>query len=284
VRSVGIVATYLGLLAAMLFVPACRNVPVFVAACGASFLNTVVIHNHVHQGMFHSRRLNRVWNCVLSFGALYPASANLPSHNLVHHAFADGGQPDWAEPSKVALGVPLLDLLHFPNVAGPDTFAGVTRWAAREGRGAFVTQYRWEMAAAFGVTGALLARDFWTTLFFLVIPQLWGARNILRINLLQHGGCDTASRLDHSRNFVGRGLNWLICNNGYHTLHHLRPGIHWSELPAIHARDIAPTLDPRLAEPSLLAYLWRTFVAPERGAAATAPASSRDARARELAC
>ena len=79
-------------------VPACRNVVVLGAACYFSFLNAVVIHNHLHQGIFHSRRLNMVWRCVLSFGSLYPASANIPSHNLVHHHFDDEGQPDWAAP------------------------------------------------------------------------------------------------------------------------------------------------------------------------------------------
>jgi fatty acid desaturase len=256
-RSVGIVVGYLALLATLVLVPASRNVFVFAAACAASFLNTVVIHNHQHQGMFRSRLLNRAWSCVLSFGALYPASANIPSHNVVHHAFADGDAPDWAAPDKVDLGLPLLDLLHFPNVAGPDTFAGVTRWG--RGRSAFVTRYRVEMVFAFAVTGALLARDFWTTLFFVVLPQLWGARNILRINLLQHAGCDTTSPWNHSRNFVGRGLNWVMCNNGYHTIHHLRPGVHWADLPAAHARVVAPHIDPRLVEPSLARYVLRTY-------------------------
>ncbi|WP_437759988.1 hypothetical protein [Sorangium sp. So ce1389] len=84
-RQIGIIAAYLGLLAAMYCAPACRNAPLFAAACCLSLLNAVVIHDHLHQGIFRSRRLNMLWRCVLSFGALYPASANVPSHNLVHH-------------------------------------------------------------------------------------------------------------------------------------------------------------------------------------------------------
>ncbi|MCA9700439.1 MAG: fatty acid desaturase, partial [Myxococcales bacterium] len=97
-RQIGIVAVYWALLAAMMFVPAARSIPVFVAACYFSFLNAVVIHNHLHQGIFVDKRLNLVWRAILSFGALYPASANIPSHNLVHHHFDDDGDLDWAAP------------------------------------------------------------------------------------------------------------------------------------------------------------------------------------------
>jgi fatty acid desaturase len=259
-RQVGIVATYLGLLGAMYFVPACRNILFLAAACYFSFLNTVVIHNHLHQGAFNSRRLNLVFRILLSFGALYPASANVPSHNLVHHHFDDDGQPDWAAPENVSFKWNLLNLLHFPNVAGPNTFAGVQRWAAVGNRKDFTRQYTIENVFAFGLTGAALLYDFWTALFFLVIPQLYGARCILRINLIQHDGCDIGSEWNHSRNFVGRAFNWIMCNNGYHTIHHNRAGLHWSVLHEHHAKEVVPRIDASLDEPSMVLYLLRTYV------------------------
>jgi fatty acid desaturase len=259
-RQIGIVAVYLAILGAMYTTPACRNVLFLAAACYFSFLNTVVIHNHLHQGIFKSRALNNVFRCVLSFGALYPASANIPSHNLVHHHFDDDGSPDWAAPDHVAFGWNLLNLVHFPNVAGPNTFAGVQRWGSLLGRREFVRQYRLELAFAFGLTGLLMVRDFWTTLFFVVIPQFYGARCILRINLIQHDGCDTRSDWQHSRNFVGRAFNWIMCNNGYHTIHHNRAGLHWSVLDQEHAREVVPRVDPALEEPSMVLYLLRTYL------------------------
>ncbi|MBL8682375.1 MAG: fatty acid desaturase [Myxococcales bacterium] len=259
-RQFGLVLTYLALLFAMVFVPATRTLPCLALACALSFLNTVVIHNHLHQGMFRSHSLNLAWRCVLSFGALYPASANIPSHNLVHHHFEDEGQPDWAAPERVGFKWHLLNLLHFPNVAGPHTFNGVTRWAALYGREDFRRQYTREMVFAFGLTGALLLVDFWATLFFVLIPQLYGARCILRINLIQHDGCDTTSDYNHSRNFVGRLFNWVMCNNGYHTIHHNRAGLHWSDLAKEHEREVLPRIDPSLDEPSMALYLLRTFV------------------------
>jgi beta-carotene hydroxylase len=259
-RQVGIVAVYWALLAAMFFVPAARTIPVFAAACYFSFLNAVVVHNHMHQGVFHSKPLNLVWRAILSFGALYPASANIPAHNLVHHHFDDDGDLDWAAPDHVRFRWNLLNLLHFPNVAGPKTFAGVQRWAASSRHPNFVRQYRIETAFAFGLTGILFVLDFWSALFFIVLPQLYGARCILRINLIQHDRTDIRSEWNHSRNFVGRAFNWIMCNNGYHTIHHNRAGLHWSELDEAHRREVVPRMDPRLDEPSMVAYLLRTYL------------------------
>lgn len=291
-RQIGIVGVYIGLLAAMFLEPRCRNVLFLGAACYFSFLNAVVIHNHLHQGIFHSRRLNMIWRVVLSFGALYPASANIPSHNLVHHHFDDDGQPDWAAPEHVGFKWHLLNLIHFPNVAGPNTFNGVKRWAGLHGRDEFRRQYQTETALAFGLTGALMVIDFWTTLFFIVIPQLYGARCILRINLIQHDGCDIQSEWNHSRNFVGRAFNWIMCNNGYHTIHHNRAGLHWSVLHEAHRREVAPRIDRSLDERSMVLFLLRTFlfhlgrparrdVAAAERAAASTDLASREARRAE---
>lgn len=258
-RQIGIVALYWACLFGMVFVPALRNPVVFVLACALSFLNAVVIHNHMHQGVFQSRALNLAFRRVLSFGALYPATVNIPSHNLVHHHFDDDGQPDWAAPDNVGFRWHLLNLLHFPNVAGPNTFDGAMRWGAIGGREEFKRQYLYDNVFAFGLTGALMVVDVWSTLFFVVLPQLWGARCILRINLIQHDRCDTTTEWNHSRNFVGRAFNWVMCNNGYHTIHHNRAGLHWSVLHEHHAKEVQPRIDPSLDERSMVAYLLRTF-------------------------
>ncbi len=258
-RQIGIVAVYWTLLGSMYFVPACRNAFFFVGACYFSFLNAVVLHNSLHQGPFRGPKWNAAFRMILSFGALYPASANVASHNLVHHHFEDDGQPDWAASEKVQFRWHLLNLLHFPNTAGPETFDGVTRWGKQLGKRGFRRQYTREMVFAFGLTALMMVSDFWTTLFFIVLPQLWGARGILRINLIQHDGCDISSDWNHSRNFVGRAFNWIMCNNGLHTIHHNRAGVHWSDLREWHDKEVVPRIDPRLNEPSMAWYLLRTF-------------------------
>jgi beta-carotene hydroxylase len=259
-RQLATVAIYYALLGGMYFVPACRHPVVLAAACAYSFLTAVVNHNNLHQGMFRSRRANEAFRLLLSFAALYPVSANVPAHNLVHHRFEDDGQPDWADPSRVRFEWNLLNLLHFPNVTGPVTFAGVVRWKALRGKSEFRRQYVRESVFAFGLTAILLVNDFWTALFYVVVPQLWGARWFLRINLLQHDGCEPGSLVNHSRNFVGKVFNYFMMNNGFHTIHHDRAGLHWTELPRAHVIEVAPRIDPRLDERSMILYLVRTYL------------------------
>ena len=95
---------------------------------------------------------------------------------------------------------------------------------------------------------------------FLGVPWLFGQWGIIAINLVQHDGCDPTSEFGHSRNFVGRTLNWCLCNNGYHTVHHMAAGLHWSQLPQMHQR-IADRMPASLQRRSLVGtviefYLW----------------------------
>jgi hypothetical protein len=53
---------------------------------------------------------------------------------------------------------------------------------------------------------------------------------VLIFNYVQHVHADEESRYNHSRNFTGL-LNAMLFNNGYHTIHHEHPGVHWNETP-----------------------------------------------------
>jgi fatty acid desaturase len=46
-------------------------------------------------------------------------------------------------------------------------------------------------------------------------------------------------------------FNLLTCNLGLHTAHHMKPGLHWSELPEMHA-----TIRSQIPKHQLLADFW----------------------------
>lgn len=242
---------------------ALAGIAVPVLACSA-FVQLITTHNTMHAPLFWSRRANRTWQCVLSTCIGYPVSIYVPVHNLSHHLGLQTPR-DVLRTTEVrhrsnllnlvhqmAMGTVHLHLLHFAYLgtmrrSRPKWFAQVC-W-----EGATVTAYFTAIALVVGPL-AMLALVF--------APAVAGQVLMVGFGYVQHDGCDHESAYDHSRNFLSPVFNWFICDNGYHTAHHNKPGLHWSLGKATHHRDVVPHMDPRLDEPSLLAYLWRAFVWP----------------------
>ncbi len=148
------------LLLGMYFFEGMRVVPVYIAACGLTFINAIVVHSNLHRGPFLSHRVNLAWRLVLSFGSLYPASANIPTHNTIHHSMNEHGRPDFVHPQHVHFHWNLLTLLHFANVVGAHIFFGAERYARRKRNAAFRRWYIFEQVFTFGLLGVLMVFDF----------------------------------------------------------------------------------------------------------------------------
>ena len=109
-------------------------------------------------------------------------------------------------------------------------------------------------ALLFILWGLALSIDWQRTLMLIIVPQLIGIHFLMASNYLQHAQCDVGSQFNHSRNFTGRLFNLLFLNVGYHTAHHLRERVHWTELPALH-EEIKDQIRPELCKPSFIAYI-----------------------------
>jgi hypothetical protein len=99
---------------------------------------------------------------------------------------------------------------------------------------------------------------------FILIPHQYAAWGIVGTNYFQHDGCDENHPYNHSRNFTGSFLNWMLFNNGYHGAHHIKPNLHWSLLPEFHEEKIRPFIHPNLDKESLLSYLVETHIYPAK--------------------
>jgi fatty acid desaturase len=230
-----------------------------------AFMGAVATHNALHSPVFQSRAMNRAFQVVLTLTYGHPVSAFVPGHNLSHHRYTQTNR-DVMRTTKVRFRYNLLNIMFFilrvaPGIMKADT-SYVRAMYKRSPR--WFQQYVIESAAFYGATLLLLALDWKKFLFYWFIPHTYAAWGIVTMNYLQHDGADENSEWNHSRNFVGKLVNWWTYNNGYHTLHHMEPGLHWSLLPAEHAKRVAPFIDPRLDQKSLVLYGLKAYVWPGR--------------------
>ncbi|MBM4359534.1 MAG: fatty acid desaturase [Deltaproteobacteria bacterium] len=267
-RTLAFVATYFALVATGYLLRPTHPlaiVALVVVTCCFSFFGAVITHNTIHAPVFRSRPLNRMFQVVLTMTYGHPVSSFVPGHNLSHHRYTQSRR-DVMRTSKVRFRWHLLNGLFFMFRMGPDIMRSDAKYGAamRTRKPAWFRQMLLELTALYLALGALLWLDWRCFLLYVFVPHRYAGWGIITMNLLQHDGCDEHSEYNHSRNFVGRLVNWFSFNNGYHTIHHMQAGLHWSLLPAAHAERVAPFIHPALDQKSLLGYLVRTFVWPGR--------------------
>lgn len=229
----------------------------------SSWICAVIAHNTVHCPVFTRRWMNKVFQVWLSLSYGFPVSEYVPGHNLSHHKFMQQRE-DVMRTSKVNYRWNLLNFLLFFFHVGPGVTAGNYRYKKlmAERLPAWNRQLLVEIIAVWGVKVALLLIDWRKALLFVILPHLFAVWGITTVNFLQHDGTDDTHPVNHSRNFVGKVFNFFTLNNGFHGIHHMRPGLHWSLTPQAHAEEVAPTIDKRLEQPSLFVYMFKAFIYP----------------------
>ena len=273
IRSIAFVLTYFALIALAFL----AELPIWgwVVLCGAlcllSFFCAVITHNTIHCPVFHGRRLNSLFQTALTLTYGHPVSMYVPGHNLSHHKYTQQAK-DRMRTDKMRFRWNLLNQLLFSFVVGPIIFNDNARFAKamKMNNPNWYRQFLIETVAyvTFLVGLALLdpVKLFGFVplkfLVFVVIPHQYAAWGIMGINFVQHDGCDGDSEYDHSRNFTGKLVNWFTFNNGFHGIHHMKPGLHWSLLPEAHERELAPYVHPDLNRKALVPYLFEAYVWP----------------------
>jgi fatty acid desaturase len=223
----------------------------------------VMSHNHNHLSMWKWRPANLLTSYVISIYYGYPAIAWVPTHNQVHHKL-NNREGDSSRSPKLFRSNHLFALLVYPTLTGMAQSKEIFQFLGdlrRSNRRAFLAA-----ASEFAVFGAFMAviflLDWRKALLFFLIPQQFALFTIQVFNYVQHVEADALSPFNHSRNFVSPVLNALLFNNGYHTVHHQKPGVHWSRTPELHAA-VAPNIHPALLVKSFWGYMiWTFFLRP----------------------
>jgi len=229
----------------------------------------VIAHNHTHCRTFRHRVANEVFSAWLSVFYGYPVFAWVPTHNRNHHRFNNrpgdetatwllGNRHDWrraASYSAVSAWRQSSRIRAYIAAARVDNLALYRRILLQYSVwiGAHVAVFSF----AAWLHGGSRGLSLWA--YGLGLPSLFALWAIMLISYEQHVHADAWSPRSSARNFTGGFINFLLFNNGFHTAHHERPGLHWSRLPAAHAA-IADTIPRALLEPNFAAYVLRQYV------------------------
>lgn len=189
-------------------------------------------HHHQHVPFFRSSTCNRLIEVV--FGLQTGAVANVwvLHHNLGHHDnYMDQTKDEsaWRAPDGRVMGWREYTL----KLAVTGYYCAFKKGDAHPGvRQLFVSMTVVHLA----IVAALVAINPFNALAIFVVPMLISFVMTCRHTYDHHAGCSEEDEYAASNNILHRWYNILTGNLGYHTAHHLRPGMHWSKLPSFHAR------------------------------------------------
>lgn len=232
----------------------------FFANSAAALMCHVINHNASHVPLFEQDGHNRVAFAWLSWLLGIPAAPIAASHIHNHHVH-NNDEHDWMRSSVLGDSQGLWRLakyvLHVFSLPPLKERAGHQHIPS--------ALYARIIPETTIVALALLVALWWApaaTLWFYVLARLCAMSVLFLINLVQHDGLEAESGVNRCRNFTGKLINSVLFHNGFHSAHHLRPGLHWSELPHFHQEKVEPGLKPELSCASLSGFIVARYLVP----------------------
>lgn len=235
-------------------------VPVYIWFLFMAVSVAVMAHNHNHLPMWKSKIMNILTDNWLTVFYGFPVFAWIPTHNANHHKFVNT-DPDYTKTWRFTEKNNLFTVLTYPSISGFFQQSVImTHWKETFSRNKekwmlytlqFIVLISW-------IAGAFYFGGWEKALLYVVLPQQFSLFSVLLFNYVQHVHADEETKYNSSRNFEGI-LNFLLFNNGYHTIHHLHPTLHWSEAKAEHDK-IVHLIDDSLIESGFWPYMFRVYV------------------------
>lgn len=198
-------------------------------------------HHHQHTLTFKNKALNRFLEFFYALHTGVTTNLWLLHHVLGHHAnYMDQTKDEsrWQRKSGETMG----EIEYSLNVAGTAYTRGF-----RVGTEYPKIQKTFIIYTLITMTVVAVMAYFKPipTLFLFVLPMIIGLILTAWATYEHHSGLSTENEFEASRNNLSRFYNITTGNLGYHTAHHLKQGLHWSLLPALHEK-IKDKIPPHL--------------------------------------
>jgi fatty acid desaturase len=211
-------------------------------------------HHHQHLATFHQTFLNRLLELVYTFQTGITTNAWVLHHVLGHHInYLDQTKDEsgWKRKDGAVMGV-----------AEYTCFIALTGYLRALRVGKRFPAYRKELVTvgtvAMLITALLAYYNWYNAVMFFVVPMVVGYVVTCWHTYYHHAGLDTEDHFKASYNIMHRWYNLLTGNLGYHTAHHVKPGVHWSRLPEYHA-TIADKIAPEFYVQPCIPFSWMKF-------------------------
>lgn len=220
---------------------------------------SVMAHNHNHINIWTNKPMNVLTDWWLTVFYGIPVFCWIPTHNRNHHRY-NNKAGDVTATYRGSEDNTLFTLVSYPSKSGYYQFKESIipymkqLWATD--RKTWL-EYIVQTVVLVAWVAFFLILDWKRALVYVIIPQQVSGYMVMIFNYVQHVHADEESPWNHSRNFLD--LNLFLFNNGYHTVHHEKANMHWSETPKAH-KAVEHLIDPSLVEKSFFVYMFRTYV------------------------
>jgi fatty acid desaturase len=187
-------------------------------------------HHHQHTSVFKNKQLNRILEFFYALHTGATTNVWVLHHNLGHHRYyldQEKDQSRWMKKCGSAMG-------YWRYSLEVTLTAYFRAWKV----GNKHKQQQKEFLFCGIVSVLLLATiTFYNpinSLFLFILPMIISLFLTSQATFKHHVGLDTQDKYAASYTDMNPFWNKLTGNLGYHTVHHLKPNAHWSELPSLH--------------------------------------------------
>jgi fatty acid desaturase len=209
-------------------------------------------HHHQHVTTFTWEPLNRLLELMYVLQTGVSSHAWVLHHSVGHHLnYLDQEKDEsrWRRDDGTVMS-------EFEYALKTTVTAYPRAWAVGAKHPKLRFTFLWMGVASLALIAALVAYRPVPGLILFVLGPAFSLFGTAWATYAHHAGRSTATHAVASNNMIQPFYNWLTGNLGFHTAHHSRPGVHWSELPKLHEELKANIPADAYVKPG---WPWRWF-------------------------
>jgi fatty acid desaturase len=188
-------------------------------------------HHHQHLATFFQTPLNRLLEVIYAFHTGITTNAWVLHHVLGHHInYLDQEKDEsgWLRPDGSKMGI-------FEYTITIAVTGYIRAYRVGKKHPKYQKSFISVGICIFLLLSLLVYFNPINALFVFVLPMMFGYLFTCWHTYSHHAGLESDNPYEASHNIMHHWYNVLTGNLGYHTAHHIKPGLHWSLLPEYHA-------------------------------------------------